>query len=164
MVFADTPAGATNVTVAVVALVAFAKTDVGAAIYVCIAVADAFVELVAVVAITLNVYAVLAVKPVTVNVVPLRSYDPPPLKSYEMVFAEPPVGAVNLTVAVVELVALAKTDVGAAIYVFIAIADAFVELVAEVAITLNVYAVLAVNPVTKNVVPLRSYDPPPLKS
>jgi hypothetical protein len=69
------------VTVAVVALVAVAKTDVGAAIYVCIAVADAFVELVAVVAITLNVYAVLAVKPVTVYVVPLKTYDPPPLKS-----------------------------------------------------------------------------------
>jgi hypothetical protein len=65
---------------------------------------------------------------------------------------------------VVALVAVATTFVGAAIYVFIAVADAFVELVEVVAITLNVYAVLAVNPVTKNVVPLRSYDPPPLKS
>ena len=81
MVFAEPPDGATNVTVAVVAPVAVATTDVGAAIYVCIAVADAFVELVAVLAITLNVYAVLAVNPVTVYVVPLSEYDPPPLKS-----------------------------------------------------------------------------------
>jgi hypothetical protein len=64
-----------------VAPVAVATTDVGAVIYVCIAVADAFVELLAEVAITLNVYAVLAVKPVTVYVVPLSEYDPPPLKS-----------------------------------------------------------------------------------
>jgi hypothetical protein len=81
-----------------------------------------------------------------------------------MVFAEPPRGAVNVTVAVVALVAVATTFVGSVIYVCIAVASAFVELVAEVAITLNVYAVLAVNPVTKNVVPLRSYDPSPLKS
>ena len=36
MVFAEPPTGATNVTVAVVAPVAVATTDVGAAIYVCI--------------------------------------------------------------------------------------------------------------------------------
>jgi hypothetical protein len=152
------------VTVAVVALVAVATTFVGAAIYVCIAVAEAFLELVAEVAITLNVYAVLAVKPVTVNVVPLKSYDPPPLKSYEMVFAEPPRGAVNVTVALVALVAVATTFVGAAIYVCIALADAFVEMPPEVAITVNVYAVLAVKPVTVYVVPLSEYDPPPFKS
>jgi hypothetical protein len=81
-----------------------------------------------------------------------------------MVFAEPPRGAVNVTVAVVAPVAVAPTFVGAAIYVFIAVADAFVELVAVVAITLNVYAVFAVNPVTVYVVPLSEYDPPPLKS
>jgi hypothetical protein len=65
---------------------------------------------------------------------------------------------------VVALVAVATTDVGAAIYVCIAFADAFVETPPEVEITLNVYAVLAVNPVTVYVVPLSEYDPPPLKS
>jgi len=116
------------------------------------------------VAVTVNVYSVLDVKPVTVNVVPLCVYDPPPLKTYAIVFAEPPRGAVNVTVAVVVLVALATTFVGAAIYVCIAVADAFVELVLVVAITLNVYAVLAINPVTVYVVPVSEYDPPPLKS
>jgi hypothetical protein len=79
-----------------------------------------------------------------------------------MVFAEPPSGATNVTVAVVVLVAVASTNVGAAIYVCIAVADAFVETPPAVAVTVNVYAVLAVNPVTENVVSLRVYDPPPL--
>ena len=71
------------------------------------------------IAFTVNVYTVLAVNPVTVYVVPLSEYDPPPLKSYVIAFAEPPSGAVNVTVAVEKLVAVATTFVGAAIYVFI---------------------------------------------
>jgi hypothetical protein len=111
-----------------------------------------------------NVYEVLAVNPVTENVVPLSEYDPPPLNIYVISFAEPPTGGLNVTVAVVAPVAVATTFVGASIYVCIAVADAFVETPPAVAITLNVYALLDVNPVTVYVVPLKSYDPPPLKS
>jgi hypothetical protein len=143
---------------------AVAATLVGAVINVVIAGATAFVELVFVVAVTVNVYAVLAVNPVTENVFSLRVYDPPPIKSYVMVFAEPPSGGLNVTVAVVALSAVASTVVGAVINVVIADATAFVELVAEVAVTVNVYAVLDVNPVTENVFSLRVYDPPPIKS
>ena len=50
--------------------------------------------------------------------------------------------------------AVATTDVGAAIYVFIADAAALVVFNAPVAVTVNVNAVLAVSPVTLYVVPL----------
>jgi hypothetical protein len=43
-------------------------------------------------------------------------------------------------------------------------AVALVVFNAPVAVTVNVYEVLAVNPVTVYVVPLSEYDPPPLKT
>ena len=137
-----------------VALVAVATTDVGEAIYVFIVVDDAVVAFVEDVDVTVNVYSVLAVNPVTLYVVPLRLADPPPDNEYDMSFADPPARATKVTVAVVALVAVATTDVGEAIYVFIADAAALVVFNAPVAVTVNVYAVLAVNPVTVYVVPL----------
>ncbi len=71
-----------------------------------------------------------------------------------MSFAEPPAGATKVTVAVVAPVAVAVTDVGAAMYVFIIDAAALVVFNAHVAVTVNVYAVLAVSPLTVYVLPL----------
>jgi hypothetical protein len=56
-----------------------------------------------------NVYEVLAVRPVIVSVVPEMLCDPPPPPVYE---DAPPEGAVNVTVAVVEPVAVAERLVG----------------------------------------------------
>ena len=57
----------------------------------------------------MNVYEVLAERPVIVSVVPEILCDPPPPPVYE---DAPPDGAVNVTVAVVELVAVADRLVG----------------------------------------------------
>jgi hypothetical protein len=66
-----------------------------------------------------------------------------------MVFAEPPEGASNVTVAIVAVVALAITLVGASIYVFTeGDSDASDVPLLFVAVIKNVYAVLGDKPDT----------------